>query len=132
MRSHHLDYMTTLPGLHWLFSADSLVEAVNALLEVDNEMRRYGTRLQPPPGLSFDLRRRVLPMLNGLGGHHLKRLFAKFTEVQIRRHVVLRSKPGLRSIAELASRGPSPMWLRDAVTDSVACILRKPFIDGRG
>src|SRR4029077_9157407 len=30
MRSHHLDYITSLPGLHWVFSAATLVEAVNS------------------------------------------------------------------------------------------------------
>jgi 2-polyprenyl-3-methyl-5-hydroxy-6-metoxy-1,4-benzoquinol methylase len=126
MRSHHLDYVTALPGLHWLFSAETLVRSVNAVLLEDEDMRRFGTRPQPYPALSFDGRRRVLPMLNGLSGRHLTQLFAKFADVQIRRHVVLRSKRGFRVITEWLSGRGSPNWLRDAVTDSVSCVLRKP------
>ena len=127
MRSHHLDYVTALPGLHWLFSADSLVQAVNAILDEDKDMKLFGTRRQPKPELSFDGTRRVLPMLNGLSGGHLTRLFAKFTDVQIRRHVVLRSRPRLRAATDFLSGRYSPMWLRDAVTDSMSCVLRKPM-----
>jgi SAM-dependent methyltransferase len=126
MRSHHLDYITTLPGLHWIFGADTLVSAVNSILNEDPEMTLYGTRRQPTPRMSFDGRRRVLPLLNGLGGSHLSELFRQFSILQINRHVVLRSKPGLRALTTALSQAPMPMRLRDAVTDSVSCVLTKP------
>jgi len=31
--SHHLDYVTLIPGLHWIFSPETLVVAVNSILE---------------------------------------------------------------------------------------------------
>ena len=126
MRSHHLDYLTTLPGLHWLFSADTLVRAVNSILSEDTDLARFGTREQPPAGQSFDGRRSVLPMLNGLSGRHLRDLFQAFKVLSVRRHVVLRSKPGLRHLTGMGSGPWAPMWLRDALTDSVACVLQRP------
>ena len=48
--SHHLDYVTGLPGLHWVFSARTLVRAVNSILA---EEPRFGTNQQPAPQLSF-------------------------------------------------------------------------------
>lgn len=126
MRSHHLDYITTLPGLHWIFGAGTLVSAVNSILDEDPEMTRYGTRRQPTPRMSFDGRRQVLPLLNGLGGSHLAELFQEFTVLQIDRHAVLRSKPGFRALTRALALAPWPMRLRDAVTDSISCVLRKP------
>lgn len=131
MRSHHLDYISTLPGLHWLFSAQTLVQAVNSILAGDTDMARFGTREQPSPVRGFDGRRYVLPNLNGLSGSHLKALFSSFSVVDIRRHVVLRSKPRLRKITSALAQPWAPMWLRDALTDSVSCVLRKPFAEGR-
>lgn len=63
--SHHLDYVTLLPSLHWFFSAKSIVNAVNSIL---CEQGRFGTALQPEPKRSFDGARLVLPTLNGLTG----------------------------------------------------------------
>jgi SAM-dependent methyltransferase len=127
LRSHHLDYITTLPGLHWVFSAQSLVLAVNHTLALDSDMRMFGTKIQPDPQRSFDNRRYVLPMLNGLSGRHLATLFSKFIDVEIRRHVVLRSKPKLAPVTRLLSARFAPVWLQDAVTDSVSCVMRKPM-----
>lgn len=92
MRSHYLDYITTLPGLHWIFGADTLVSAVNSILNENPKMTRFGTCRQPAPRMSFDGRRQVLSLLNSLGGSHLCELFRRFSVLQINRHVVLRSK----------------------------------------
>jgi len=102
-------------------------EAVNAILRQDADLSRFGTRVQPTPCQSFDGRRFVLPMLNGLGGRHLRDLFRASSVVSIRRHVVLRSKPGWRVLTKTAARTWAPMWLRDGVTDNVSCILGKPL-----
>lgn len=126
MRSHHLDYMTTLPGLHWVLSAETLVKAVNSLLEGDVGMAQFGTSLQPPPRKAFDGGRYVLPGLNGLSGRHFGELFASFEVVELTRHLVLRSRPRLHPITKVMAQSWAPIWLRDAVTDSVACVLRKP------
>jgi ubiquinone/menaquinone biosynthesis C-methylase UbiE len=79
--SHHLDYITMVPGLHWCFSADTIMETVNQLLTTEYG-RRFNTPPQPLPTYSVFARKRVLPSLNGLGtrdfldlaktGFHLK------------------------------------------------------------
>ncbi len=120
--SHHLDYVTGLPGLHWVFSARTLVRAVNSILA---EEPRFGTNQQPAPQLSFDARREVLPLLNGLSGWHLRDLFASFHVEAIRRHALLRRRPIARSITAFLTGPPAPIIVRDALTSSVACVLVK-------
>jgi len=124
-RSHHLDYITTLPGLHWLFSATTLVRAVNSIL-ADDETNRFGTTRQPAPSRSFDGRRSVLPQLNGLSGRHLRELFRDFRVIRFHRHVILRSKPVIGSVAAVIATTLSPSRGSDALTDSVAVVLEKP------
>ena len=105
----YLDYKTTLPGRHWSFSAESLVEAVNSPLAQDVEMRRFRTRRQPNPLLSFDGLRHVLPMLNGLSGRHLHELFTKFADAQMRWHVFFAKKTWVAGDYEIVGRRFSPM-----------------------
>lgn len=124
-RSHHLDYITTLPGLHWLFSATTLVRAVNSIL-ADDETNRFGTTRQPAPSRSFDGRRSVLPQLNGLSGRHLRELFRDFRVIRFHRHVILRSKPVIGSVTAVIANALSPSRGSDALTDSVAVVLEKP------
>lgn len=77
--SHHLDYVTLLPGLHWLFSADTLVRAVNKVLK----RRDFGTSQQPEPQLSWSGERKVLPCLNGLTGPQFETLAARYFETSM-------------------------------------------------
>jgi SAM-dependent methyltransferase len=116
-RSHHLDYIVNLPGLHWIFSPRLLVGAVNAVLKANPQ---FGTALQPEPRRSFDGSREVLPGLNGLSGIHLESLFASFEMLSLRRIAL-----GPRGMG-LIVRSRLPVQLRDLVTATVACVLRKP------
>ena len=115
--SHHLDYVVTVPGLHWIFSPRLLVSVVNAVLKANPQ---FGTALQPEPRLSFDGSREVLPGLNGLSGIHLESLFASFETLSLRRIAL-----GPRGMG-LIVRSRLPVQLRDLVTATVACVLRKP------
>ena len=65
--SHHLNYITRLPGLQWIFDPRTLVNAVNKELE-NGGAARFGTNPQPAPRLSPNGRRRALPSVNGLTG----------------------------------------------------------------
>ena len=121
-RSHHLDYLTTLPGLHWVFSAECLVRAANGILAKHTE---FGVPEQPTPKRCFDGSRKVLPGLNGLSGRHLGALFTDFRVLQRRRHVLLRRRPLVgNAITHFAQHAPS--WLADAVTSNISCVLLKP------
>ena len=128
-RSHHLDYIMNVPGLHWLFSARTLVNAVNSIL---SENPHFGTTVngvvtrQPEPRRSFDESYYVLPNLNGLSGWHLKELFEGFETISLVRHPIRSSKPRLTRIAAAVAPSSLPTIIRDAATQSVACVLRKP------
>src|SRR5439155_10012927 len=115
--SHHLDYVANVPGLHWVFSPQVLVRAVNHVLETNPQ---FGTAIQPAPRRSFDGLREVLPGLNGLSGVHLDSLFASFERLSLRRIAIGPRGMGLIVNSRL------PVQLRDLVTATVACILRKP------
>ena len=124
--SHHLDYVSLLPGLHWIFSPQTLVRAVNELLEGERGSR-FGTSLQPEPALAFDGTRCVLPSLNGLGGEHLDELFRNFKVVQSHRHGWIRRRAPRSALMKGVSALRLPVRILDAVTSSVSCILTKPI-----
>lgn len=123
--SHHLDYVGRLPGIHWLFSATTLIEAVNSILHEDKDMRRFGTPSQPVPGRSFDGARLVLPMLNGLDGDGFLQLLDGFTVEVLHFRPLLARHPLLgwptRTLMRLGVKGR----VRDSITRSIACVLRK-------
>lgn len=71
--SHHLDFITSMPGLHWLFSPDTIMATINAMLSSDYG-KRFKTPPQPAPTYSELVRKRVLPSLNGLGTKSFRNL----------------------------------------------------------
>lgn len=122
--SHHLDYITCFRGLHWFFSAHSLIATVNKLLQEED----FGTAEQPIPKKSWSGERFVLPMLNGLTGAQLKSLSVKyFSDHRIE------YKPigfGMSSwTGRLVATALSPLmripWLRERVSFSIAAKLSK-------
>ena len=64
--SHHLDFITSMPGLHWIFSAHTIMTTVNSMLTSEYG-KRFKTPPQPPPSHSKYANKWVLPSLNGLG-----------------------------------------------------------------
>jgi hypothetical protein len=128
--SHHLDYIVRVPGLHWVFSPRTLVRAVNYVLARNPQ---FGTALQPEPGRSFDGSREVLPGLNGLSGEHFDTIFQGFEVLGLKRHPVPVPLPHIGPLPRVALRisgaiadSRLPVQIRDAVTYTVACVLRKP------
>jgi len=119
--SHHLDYISTLPGLHWIFSARTLVKAVNTMLMQDS---RFGKPSYTEPRIAFDGTREVLPSLNGLSGHHVGDLFRAFHIEQFKKHALLRR----RKVGAITSwlTAHLPHTLGDMLTASISCVLRKP------
>lgn len=123
--SHHLDYICLLPGLHWVFSAESLVRAVNSILTPDG--RTFATSPQPEPELSFDGARRILPGLNGLHGGHIGELLQDFETVRMHRHSWLRRRQPQSWVMAALSRSGLPLRMVDALTSSVSVVLRRPY-----
>ena len=100
------------------------MKAVNYILARNPQ---FGTAVQPEPGRSFDGTREVLPGLNGLSGEHFEAIFEGFEMRSLQRHPVPLPLPvvGFR-ITKAIAHSRLPVQVRDAVTYSVACILRKP------
>ena len=119
--SHHLDYISMVPGLHWFFSPHTLVRTVNGMLA---KQTRIETQQQPLPRLSFDGKRHVLPNLNGLGGEHLEELFREFDVHRMHRHGYIKRRQ-LRSRTMQAMSFVLPNRLADMITFSVSCVLQK-------
>lgn len=129
--SHHLDYISLVPGLHWMFSADTLVRAVNDLLRAGGKSR-FGTNIQPKPQTSFDGERLVLPNLNGLSGEHITRLLAGMDVEAVRRHGWIRRRLPASATMNFLSSAPIPLRVLDAITSSMSCIARKPAATASG
>jgi ubiquinone/menaquinone biosynthesis C-methylase UbiE len=128
MASHHLDYICSLPAVHWVFSPQTLIDAVNSVLSEDHGSR-LSVKRQPAPKLSWDAERYVLPSLNGLTGTKFERMAHELFHVESLEWAVLgrNHKAGWKHWVHAAlkpltlSRGP----LRDAVTASIVAVLRK-------
>jgi SAM-dependent methyltransferase len=126
--AHHLGYVTRLPGVHWVFSAQSLVGAVNRILAGPGG-DRYNTGPQPRPGLSFDGKFEVLPTLNGLGGAAFTQLAASAgfgVEWVDYPTIVSRFKPEWRW-ADALNAMPMRVHpcIREALSFNMACVLRR-------
>jgi len=77
MFSHHLNYITLLPALHWFFDTQQIVEAVNELLESEDAFKSLNISRQPDAPWSFNRRRRCLPTVNGMTKPEYLRLLRK-------------------------------------------------------
>lgn len=124
--SHHLDYISRLPGLHWLFSAETLIAAVNSILADEEGQRRFGTSAQPAPGPSYDGTRKVLPTLNGLTGNAFLEMTAAFKVNDLRFRPLLAHRPIAGApVRAFFSAGLSGR-LRDCLVANCVCELQKP------
>jgi SAM-dependent methyltransferase len=123
--SHHLDYIVRIPGLHWIFEPSTLINAINSVLAQDEDLSRFGTRLQPQPALSFDGQRRVLPTLNGMTGEDFQGFVRTFDVEYLYFRPLLARRRVLGALPRALMRQRLPARLRDAITSNVVCILRK-------
>lgn len=118
--SHHLDYLTRMPALHWLVPPGLLVRIVNLILR----LRPNGTDQQPAPKPSWDGSRKVLPSLNGLTSAQIQELARQyFVRVSVDYRLLGCNHGGLVGtvnkavIRPLARLGPT---MRDRMTGTVA------------
>jgi ubiquinone/menaquinone biosynthesis C-methylase UbiE len=126
MLSHHLGYITRLPGIHWLFSPASLVEAINSILAAPDGAK-FQTALQPRPEKSFNGRRTCLPTLNGLTSAEFGEMLSGFEVLELQQTPILErykrlGRPGIvfnRALMAISDRA------RDAFSFNLSCILRK-------
>jgi len=126
MMSHHLDYLSRVPGLHWMFSAHTLVNAVNSILETSN----VSVSRQPEPRRAWTGKRYVLPQLNGLTGPEFEALAGRYFAsaavdyrlLGVNRRTIAVS--ALRKLLFAPFARTSPLN-RDRVTGSIAAVLTK-------
>jgi ubiquinone/menaquinone biosynthesis C-methylase UbiE len=64
--NHHLNYITLFPGIHYVFSADTLITAINELLLEEPWVQTLGMQQQPRPKMSYHNKYKVLPTVNGI------------------------------------------------------------------
>jgi SAM-dependent methyltransferase len=126
-RAHHLDFITTLPFLHHVFSPSVLVEAANRILQEQPSLR--DTPL-PRPGCSY-LGREVLPRLNGTTERDFRRIVGRLPfEVEQMKLVPFGSGPGglarrmTRLFCGAMLRMPAP-FTRDVFISTIRCVLKK-------
>ena len=130
--AHHLCFVTNVPFLHHVFSAGTIVAAVNRMLA---ERPEIGTNAWPEPHRSYH-GREVLPRLNGKTERGFRRLVeaSEFRAVDLAL-VPFAWSPGgpLKRGVHLACRAlvsvPWP-FTRDVFTSLVRCVLEKPGADG--
>lgn len=113
--SHHLNYITLFPGIHYIFSPEVLVAAINELLHNDPRYAHLSTAAQPDPVLSYNGRKKVLPTLNGITKREYINLLRNLNlDVQY-----IRSTPLLEKYNKL---GRLPAFLN-------SLIMKLPFLD---
>lgn len=130
-RAHHLDFITTMPFLHHLFSPSTLVQAANAILQEQPTLRDCPL---PQPGRSY-LGREVLPRLNGTTGRDFRRIVEELPfEVEQLTFVPFgwgRGGLARRMVYKLCKAMlylPVP-FQRDIFVSTIRCILKKPESD---
>ena len=129
--SHHLNYISKLPFIHWFFSPKTLVAAVNSILSSPSGVI-YNTALQPNPILSYNGKRHVLPTLNGLTSKEFYKLslscgfyFEEFRQISLLGKIL--SKFGLKFKLNLPLHN-TPLWkIQEGLSFNLVSILRKPM-----
>jgi hypothetical protein len=126
-RAHHLDFITTLPFLHHVFSPGVLVEAANHILKERPELRDEPL---PAPARSYNART-VLPRLNGTTEREFHRIVSgipfkvkEFTLVPFASGPGGRFKESVSAFCGAMLRLPLP-FTRDVFVGTIRSILEK-------
>jgi SAM-dependent methyltransferase len=127
--SHHLNYITRLPFIHWVFSATTLVNAVNHILASEYG-KKFGTAIQPLPQRSFNGKFMKLPTLNGLDGETFLSLArSNGFEVVYHRYTPLAERflPWAGKVGFLLNEVMMRLHpkVREGLSFNLVCVLRK-------
>jgi SAM-dependent methyltransferase len=126
-RTHHLDFVTTLPFIHYVFSPEVLVDAANQILTEQPTLRDAPL---PAPAESY-LGRKVLPRLNGTTEKDFRGIAARvpFSRADICL-VPFASGPGgpakrvVRTFCKAMLGLPWP-FTRDTFVGTIRCVFQK-------
>lgn len=126
-RSHHLDFITSFPFLHHIFSPRVLVAATNQLL---SERPEIGVKPLPAPHRSY-LGREVLPNLNGTT---VRDFYTVVERVPFEQKTIEllpfawgpggAAKRAVRALCEVMLKLPGPL-ARDNFVSTICCVLHK-------
>jgi ubiquinone/menaquinone biosynthesis C-methylase UbiE len=128
--SHHLDFITSMPGLHWIYPADTVMRTVNSMLTSEYG-KRFRTPPQPPATYSKYARKRVLPSLNGLGTSAFVELTKGLFRIERIERITLMDRLTKFGFSVPAASRVKSMVLRlfrpasDYLTMSMAIVLQK-------
>lgn len=126
--SHHLDYVSRLPTLHWWFKPETLVAAVNRILSSPRG-KAFNTALQSEPELAWTGKRKVLPMLNGLTGADFEAAARERFEIAFIDYRILGHRQASlahKLVYHLISRPMMALGLKEHMTTGISAVLRKP------
>jgi 2-polyprenyl-3-methyl-5-hydroxy-6-metoxy-1,4-benzoquinol methylase len=130
--SHHLNYITLAPGLHWVFSPDDIVDSVNDLVH-EPSFAHLQIPQQPRPSPSYNGSRRCLPMLNGITKPEYERITreAGFVAERIKATPILEKWPVLGSAGTWLNRALLRFPVLDeALSQNLVSVLTKPAPSG--
>lgn len=122
LMSHHLDGMTTIPGLHLIFDPFSLNKAYNSILDNQSKSFKCENKKRTKPQKSHDGSRYVLNGLNGMKYNDFLKFIEKFSILNSKRIILkpLRYIPFINKFINLF-----PSRVRDIFTSTIVCILQK-------
>ena len=122
--SHHLDYLTTVPALHLIFSPGRIVRVANRCLDArpDIIVDRHHS-----PSSHFITSKPILPTLNGMGLMDFKSAIAGWDVESLTLNSILDIALGRRSLVARAARflTKAPPFFAEPLIFNVAAILRK-------
>lgn len=128
MFEHHLNYITLFPALHWFFSPQKLIDAINDLLCNEPRFQTLQMPKQPSPVLSYNGKRKCLPTLNGLTVREYKRLIRSlgFEIMEFKTTPILEKFPILGSAGKIVNRIINRIpGCNELFSHNVVSILRK-------
>jgi ubiquinone/menaquinone biosynthesis C-methylase UbiE len=124
--SHHLNFATRLPGLHWIFRPQTLVAAVNRFQH--SHADRATTKPLPPPLRSYGNRRWSIPTINGMTSQEFLSLLKDFNILYVNATPLLSKFRILGRLGAMINglfSSPYSAW-GEAVSFNLVCILEKP------
>lgn len=124
MFSHHLDYLTLVPGLHLIFPPQRIMRVVNELL--DTRFRHILVSRHREVPLSYRKDRHILPMLNGMGLEDFKSNAGMFSfdsldQVSVARHFVGNGSLAARLMEPLIKMPPA---ISEVFTFHICAVMR--------
>jgi SAM-dependent methyltransferase len=127
--SHHLGFVTKIPGVHWFFDARTLVDAANRFL-LTEAGKRLGTKPIGTARQSFDNRRLCPPGINGMTTREFLSLLENedFEVAELHATPLLARYRVLGTVGAFINRLISRSFgtLGEALSFNLVCVLDKP------